>query len=186
MPALGDYNDDGRFDFEDVRSSVHDTWEGFVDFAFRDNVLEVGLGLIFASCFTAVANSLVSDLVLPIISLLPFLSRNIEEKFIILRGGKAHPERYNTVRQALDDGALVWAYGSFLDKVFRFLVIAVSLYLIARIYSWITRDNIVKKQVRCRFCRKYISEKAKRCFNCTSWQDGREDKGQIDQSQTDE
>lgn len=82
---------------------------------------------------------------------------------------------YNTVKQALDDGATVWAYGSFIDKVVRFLLIAVSLFLIAKFYSWITSDNIVKRQVRCKYCRKYISEKAKRCVNCTSWQDGRED-----------
>lgn len=81
---------------------------------------------------------------------------------------------YNTKDQALSDGAVVFAYGSFLDKVVRFLIIAISLWAIATTYSRVTKDNIVKKQVKCKFCRKYISEKAKRCVNCTSWQDGRE------------
>jgi len=132
-----------------------------------------------AASFTAVANSLVSDIILPLVSLLPFIGRNIEENFLILRAGPSYDKHisrgYNTVGQALDDGAVVWAYGSFIDKVVRFFLIAFSLYVIAEIYSWTTHDNIVKKLVRCRYCRKYISEKAKRCVNCTSWQDGRED-----------
>lgn len=125
---------------------------------------------------------MVSDIILPIISLLPFLSRNFEEKFIILRTG-ANPDEnitqgYNTVQQALDDGAVVWAWGLFIEKLLHFVMISISLFMIASLYSWAARDNIVKKQVKCRYCRKWISENAKRCVNCTSWVDGREDKGQ--------
>lgn len=64
---------------------------------------------------------------------------------------------------------MVFAYGSFIDKVVRFLCVAMGLWIIAMGYSWGSKDNIVKKQVRCKFCRKYISEKARRCVNCTSW-----------------
>jgi large conductance mechanosensitive channel len=129
-----------------------------------------------------VANSLVSDIILPVVSLLPFLSHNIEEKFLVLRGGRSHAKtHYNTVQQALDDGAVVWAWGSFVDKLLRFFLIALSLFLIAKMYSIVTKDNIVKRQVRCKYCRKYISERAKRCVNCTSWQDGREEKRPADE-----
>jgi len=187
MPRLVDYFDadrDGDLDFADVSSYARSTWASFTDFCFRDNVLEVAVGLIFASTFTAVANSLVSDIILPIIALLPFISRNIEEKFLILQRGHSS-SRYNTVSQALEDGALVWPYGQFLDKVFRFFLIALALFLIAKSYSWLASDNIIKRQIRCRYCRKYISENAKRCFECTSWQDGREDNGKPAAATTD-
>ena len=75
-----------------------------------------------------------------------------------------------------------------------------SLYLIALMYQFMSKDPIIKRTVKCRFCRKLISEKvgcwirlswsclvlvlvvmadgeanqATRCENCTSWQDGRE------------
>jgi large conductance mechanosensitive channel len=133
-----------------------------------------------ATTFTACANSLVSDILLPIISLLPFLSRNLSQKFAILKHGPNYDPSistgYNTREQAVSDGALVFAYGNFLDKIVRFFCVAASLWVIAMTYSRLAGDNIVKKQVRCRYCRKYISEKAKRCVNCTSWLDGREEK----------
>ena len=69
-----------------------------------------------------------------------------------------------------------WAAVDFIDKIVRFFIIATALWLIAVVYSRTSGDNIVKKQVKCKFCRKYISEKARRCVNCTSWTDGREDR----------
>jgi large conductance mechanosensitive channel len=189
---LLDFDGDGDLDFNDLRTASSHFWSSFADFALRDNVLEVAVGLMyvypllithhkltsnsFASSFTAVANSLVSDIILPIVSLLPFLSRNIGEKFLILRKGQSHTWNYNTIEQALKDGAVVWAWGSFVDKVLRFVIIALALFMIASMYSRITHDNIIKRQVRCKFCRKYISEKAKRCVYCTSWLDGRDEK----------
>ncbi|KAF2399289.1 putative ion channel [Trichodelitschia bisporula] len=157
------------------------TFDSFTDFALRDNVLEVAVGLILAAAFSAVANSLVTDILLPVVSLIPWINRNLDERFAVMRPGPQYryPNGtvvgYNTRAQALEDGALIWAWGAFLDAVLRFLLIAASLFAIARIYGYVADDNIIKKQVRCKECRKYISEKARRCFNCTSWQDGRED-----------
>jgi len=133
-----------------------------------------------AAAFTAIVSSLTTGIILPIVSLLPFLNRNLDEKFAILRPGPNYKNgtytEYNTIRQALDDGAVVMAYGDFLDKVFRFFVIGTILYTIVRIYSWVSRDDsIIKHTVKCRYCRKWINQKALRCINCTSWQDGRED-----------
>ena len=157
MPQLGNNVPQQLLDEERaVRTKVSSAWEQFKDWALNDNVLEVALGLILASQFTAVVNSLVSDIILPVISLLPFLNRNLEEKFLVMRGPK---KNYNTLKQALDDGALVWAWGAFLDKVVRFLLVAVVLFTIGKLYGWMAGDKVIKKQVRCKYCRKYISEK---------------------------
>lgn len=90
-------------------------WSDFCDFALRDNVLEVAVGLILAAAFSSVVTSFVSDILLPPIACLPFLSRNLDERFALLREGASHRhgggERYNTVQQAIDDGAVVMAYG---------------------------------------------------------------------------
>lgn len=66
-----------------------------------------------ANEFTKVVTSFVSDVVLPVVSLLPFLNRNMDQKFAILSKGPNFEEGkgYNTVKQARDDGALVLAWG---------------------------------------------------------------------------
>ncbi|KAF2714366.1 gated mechanosensitive channel [Pleomassaria siparia CBS 279.74] len=154
MPQLDDNTQQMLRDAENgVRKHTYTAWDSFSNFALRDNVLEVAVGLILAASFTACANSLVTDIILPIISLLPFLSRNLDEKFAILQRGPSYNQTistgYNTKDQALADGAVVFAYGNFLDKVLRFLLIAIALWSISMIYSTVTKDAIVKKQVKC-------------------------------------
>ncbi|KAB8338830.1 hypothetical protein FH972_021774 [Carpinus fangiana] len=150
-------------------------WQGFCDWALKDNVLEVALGLIIAAAFTAVVTSFVSDIILPVVSLLPFIRSNFDEWFAVLRRGESGLP-YNTMEQAVSDGAVVMAYGVFLNKLFNLLGVGLSLYGVARLYGWVASDDVIKRQIKCRYCRTWISEKAKRCKGCSSWMDGREDK----------
>ncbi|KIJ30963.1 hypothetical protein M422DRAFT_186517, partial [Sphaerobolus stellatus SS14] len=93
-----------------ARTKLMSSWAGFIDFALRDKVLEVAIGLIIASAFTKVVNSLVSDILLPILSLLPFMSRHLDEKFTVLRRRPHYgkPQGHNTRQQVIDDGAVLW------------------------------------------------------------------------------
>ncbi|OAL51673.1 hypothetical protein IQ07DRAFT_387838 [Pyrenochaeta sp. DS3sAY3a] len=157
MPRLDEHTEEVLRDAESgIRRRTASAWDSFSNFALRDNVLEVAVGLILAASFTACANSLVSDIILPLISLLPFLARNLDEKFAILKHGPNYngtiANGYNTVGQALADGAVVFAYGSFLDKVVRFLAVAVVLWGVAMGYSRGTEDSEFFKFSRC--CRR--------------------------------
>lgn len=68
-----------------------------------------------AAAFTSVVTSFVSEILLPPLSLLPFINRNMDEKFAILRRGPLYNTTdghgYNTLKQAAEDGAVVLAYG---------------------------------------------------------------------------
>ena len=48
---------------------------------------------------------------------------------------------------------------SFLDKVINFFGIGIALYVVAQAYTWMSNDAIVKHMVKCKYCRKRISEK---------------------------
>ncbi|EJT98414.1 ion channel [Dacryopinax primogenitus] len=158
-----------------IITRVRSAWRGFIEFAARDNVLEVAVGLMLGAAFTGVVSSLVSDIILPPLSLLPFMGKNLEEKFLVLKHGHTSHMRYDTLTQAAEDGAVTMAWGLFLNNVFHFLGLGLSLYLLAQFYGWVSSDSIIKHTVRCSYCRKEISPKAKRCYLCTSWLDGRED-----------
>ncbi|KAK4160759.1 putative large-conductance mechanosensitive channel [Cladorrhinum sp. PSN259] len=149
---------------------------GFLDFAFKGNVLEIAFGLILASMFTALVTSLMTDILLPPISVILPLNKNLEEKFAVLKQGESKGAGYNTLKQAQEDGAVVMAYGVFLNRVVNFVGVGFVLYGLAWGYQAVSKDPIIKRTVKCRYCRKQINEKAKRCVECTSWQDGREDR----------
>ncbi|KAJ7477069.1 ion channel [Mycena galericulata] len=153
---------------------VKNAWSGFKGFLGRDNVLEVAVGLIIAGGFSTLVNSLVSDVLLPPVSLLPFMGRNLPAKFMVLRTGPNSP--YNTLQQAAEDGAVTLAYGAFLDNLVNFFALGAVLYGVAQLYSVFTKESIIKHIIKCKYCRKDISETAKRCAFCTSWLDGREEK----------
>lgn len=57
---------------------------------------------------------------MPILALLPFIDRNFEEKFAVLRRGKGGKGGYMTVKQALEDGAVVLRYGYVMLFLFVF------------------------------------------------------------------
>ncbi|KAF7547557.1 hypothetical protein G7Z17_g7642 [Cylindrodendrum hubeiense] len=88
-------------------------WDGFIDFAFQGNILQIAFGLILAAAFTDLVKSFVSDVLMPPISIILPINRNMEEKFAVLRAGPNFNTStgYNTLHQAQDDGAVVMAYG---------------------------------------------------------------------------
>lgn len=143
------------------RAKAHRFLHGFIDFAFQGNVLEIAFGLIIASMFTALVTSLVTDILLPPISVLLPLNKNLEEKFAVLKGGSNYKGEggYNTLKQAQADGAVVMAYGFFLNRLINFIGVGMSLYGMAATYQFFSKDPIIKRTVRCRYCRKNINEK---------------------------
>ncbi|KAI1415790.1 hypothetical protein F5Y13DRAFT_186646 [Hypoxylon sp. FL1857] len=114
-----DFNEEAPAPEEERRTLLREGEEkaqrffsGFIDFAFSGNILEIAFGLILATAFTAVTTSLVSDILLPPLSVVLPLRRNMNEKFAVLRPGPNYDEDgYNTLEQAQSDGAIVLAYG---------------------------------------------------------------------------
>lgn len=158
-------------------------YNDFIAFVGRDNVLEVAVALIIGTAFTAVSKSLVSDILTPPMSLIPFLDRNLVNKFLVLRCGHVHGPvklldgecRYNTLEQAANDGAITFSYGRFLESSLQFLSSALSLYIITKLIQMVWGKQIVKESVKCEYCRKSVPKLARRCGFCTSWLDGREE-----------
>ena len=70
--------------------------------------------------FTAVITSFVSDIILPPLSVLLPLNKNLEEKFAVLRSG-THRDKggvgYNTLSRLRMMGLLLWRMGEFLFVV---------------------------------------------------------------------
>lgn len=158
-------------------------YHDFVSFIGRDNVIEVAVALIIGNSFTAVSTSLVSDILTPLLSLVPFLDRTLVNKFVVLRCGRGTKAleqtacEYHTLAQAVQDGANTLSYGQFLEISLQFLFSACSLYLLIKFIQALWHKPIVKETELCQYCCRSNSKRAKRCGFCTSWLDGREDQG---------
>lgn len=116
-----------------------------------------------AAAFTNVVTSFVSDILLPPLSVILPLNANLDLKFAVLQAGDHYREwgGYNTIDQAQDDGAVVMAYGVFLNKTINFVGLGMALYGLASLYQYFTRDPIIKRTVKCRYCKKRINEKVR-------------------------
>ncbi|CAH0015608.1 unnamed protein product [Clonostachys rhizophaga] len=136
-------------------------FDGFIDFAFSGNILQIAFGLIIASIFTDLVKSFVGDILMPPLSVILPLKKNIEEKFAILRVGDTYNKTagYNTLKQAQNDGAVVMAYGLFIYQVVSFFMIGLALYALALLYTSFSSDPIIKHTKKCKYCRQRINEK---------------------------
>ena len=57
---------------------------------------------------------------------------------------------------------------TFINKVFNFIGIGIALYTVALVYGWASNDSVIKHTVKCKYCRKRISEKVS-CSNSLSF-----------------
>lgn len=114
-------------------------WKEFKAFIMRGNVLDLAVGIIIGASFTAIVNSLVNDLIMPIISLLT-RGVNFSDVFIPLQ---PWPDGVpQSMAQAKELGIAVFAVGSFINALINFLIIALVVFLLVR-----TVNNLTKKDV---------------------------------------
>ncbi len=145
----------------------------FRDFIMRGNVLDLAVAVIIGGAFGKIVTSLVSDIIMPLISLL-LGNVDFSNLYLVMKGvvpaGTALAEAQKL------PGVLTWNYGLFLTNVVNFLIIAFVIFMIVRAASRAAQG--LKKPApaapaapttkECPYCVSTISIKATRCPNCTS------------------
>ena len=107
----------------------------FKEFIARGSVIDLAVGIIIGAAFTAIVNSLVNDIIMPPIGLL-LGGIDFSDFFITIKGtGQA------TLKATRDSGAVVIAYGQFINAVIRFLIVALAVFLIVKQVNIITRKK---------------------------------------------
>lgn len=135
----------------------------FKEFIQKGNAIQLAIGFVMGAAFTAIVNSLVNDLIMPILGLL-LGGVDFANKFITLDGGN-----YATIAAAEEAGAAVFAYGRFINAIISFLIIAFILFLIVKALNAMRRDE--EEEVTTKECPHCLSEvplAATRCPHCTS------------------
>lgn len=92
----------------------------------QGNALDLAIGVIIAGAFGKIVNSLVNDILMPLIGL-ALNGVNVAGQFIALNG-----QQYVSIEEAKKAGVGVLAYGSFLQGIIDFVIIAFVLFLVVR------------------------------------------------------
>ncbi len=132
-------------------------WKEFKAFISKGSVMDMAVGIIIGGGFTAIVNSLVNDLVMPLLSLLTG-GYDFTKLAVVLGSG---------------DNAATLSYGLFISAVINFLLIAFVIFCLIKSINKM-KDKMIKKEEEdptvktCPYCQSEISIKATRCPHCTS------------------
>ena len=128
----------------------------FEKFIMRGNVIDMAVGVIVGAAFQGIVNSLVNDMLMPLLSL--------------LTGGFD----FSGLCIALGEGenAATINYGSFISAIINFLLIALVIFLIIKAINKVSRKKKEEAPVpttkECPYCKEQIAIEATRCPHCTS------------------
>lgn len=144
----------------------------FKKFIMRGNVIDLAVGVIIGGAFQAIVNSLVNDIVSPVISLAT-KGINFADKFIVLTMDDVS---FKTLEAAKEAGYATLNYGSFITAVINFLIMATVIFLLVKGINKISEIGKKKEEEApaapttkvCPFCKSEISIEAVKCPNCTS------------------
>lgn len=146
----------------------------FKKFAMRGNIMDLAIGVVIGGAFQSIVNSLVSDIIMPIVSIFT---------------GKID---FSNLNIPIGDTAI--KYGNFITAIVNFLIIAFSIFLVVRYINKMDKirsdlekgitskfnkknkknkveepEEIKEPEVKiCPYCLTEIKYKAVRCPHCTS------------------
>lgn len=111
-----------------VKEEAQNFVQDFKSFAFKGNVIDLAVGVVIGAAFNNIVNSLAKDIIQPPIGKL-LGNAAFTDLFINLNSNY-----YPTLTEAEAAGEPVIKYGLFLSNVINFLITAISLYIILRIF----------------------------------------------------
>ncbi|MBK7046876.1 MAG: large-conductance mechanosensitive channel protein MscL [bacterium] len=143
----------------------------FRDFAMKGNVVDMAVGIIIGAAFGTIVASLVADIIMPPIGML-LGGVDFTNIFVALKDG-ATAGPYPTLAAAQAAGAVTMNVGMFLNKVFSFIIVAFSVFMLVKAMNKAKRAEPAPAPAapttkECPFCLSSIPLKATRCAHCAS------------------
>ena len=110
----------------------------FREFAIKGNIVDLAVGVIIGAAFGKIVDSLVKDLVMPVIGRI-FGGLDFSNWFVMLAPpppGYAGPMTYDALTKA---GVPLFAYGNFITVVLNFAILAFIVFLMVRQFNRLKR-----------------------------------------------
>ena len=134
-------------------------WGEFKEFINKGNAMDLAVGVVIGGAFTAIVNSIVNDLIKPLLSL--------------ITGGVD----FSALKIPLGEGedAAAFTYGNFIMAVISFILIAIVVFFIVKGINKMREAGKKEEPVEegpkeeppvCPFCLEEVKEGATRCPHC--------------------
>ena len=128
-------------------------WKEFKEFISKGNIVDLAIGLIMGSAFTAIVTAVVDGILMPIISGLT-AGVDYEDLTVNFFGAKLQ-------------------IGSVINAIITFLIISLFLFLIVKALNKAKKEEVVEETTKvCPHCKSEIDIEATRCPHCTSKLEG--------------
>lgn len=145
------------------KGRVENMLKEFKKFALRGNMIDLAVGIIIGGAFTGLVNSLVNDIIMPVLSL---LTKRIDftNLFIALDG-----KDYETLEKAKEANVATINYGAFISGVLNFLIMAFVVFIMVRWINKLKKPEVTVKPAtkKCPHCKSDIHLEASKCPHCT-------------------
>lgn len=161
MSSTNEHRYDFRDEFGRVGHYARNTLGGFKTFILRGNVVDLAIGIVIGAAFTSVVNSLVGNIITPLI---PLAGHS-------LSGLTWHPPYAGTDAKG---NPIVVDFGAFINAIISFLIVAAVLYFFvvrpvaALMAIYKPKEVSVPTTRDCPYCLQDIPLQATRCAFCTS------------------
>jgi large conductance mechanosensitive channel len=143
----------------------------FKKFALRGNVIDMAVGIIIGAAFSTIVNSLVNDILMPPFGWL-LGGVDFENFYLTIEAGTpAGP--YTSLADAQAAGAVTVNYGTFINSLITFLLVALAMFFLIRAINRLQHGKETEKELEpttkdCPYCLSEIPLQASRCPHCTS------------------
>jgi large conductance mechanosensitive channel len=140
----------------------------FKEFAVKGDAIDLAVGVIIGAGFGAIVKSLVDDVIMPLVSLLTGRVDFTNLYFVLSEGETPGP--YATLAAAKEAGAATLNYGTFINAIVTFVIIAFSVFLMVRAINRL-RKKPMKPEANtrpCPYCLTEVPKAAVKCASCGS------------------
>jgi large conductance mechanosensitive channel len=110
----------------------------FREFAIKGNVVDLAVGVIIGAAFGKIVDSLVSDIIMPIVGLV-FGKLDFSNLYIVM--GTVPAGVPNTLADLRKAGVSVLAYGNFITIAVNFVILAFIIFMMVRAINKLRRKQ---------------------------------------------
>ncbi|WP_407305739.1 large conductance mechanosensitive channel protein MscL [Acinetobacter sp.] len=109
----------------------------FKEFALKGNMMDLAIGVIIGGAFNKIIDSLVNDIIMPLLSVITG-GIDFTQKFFVL--GR-NPDNLQTLDALQKAGVNVLTYGNFLTVFLNFLILAWVVFLLVKLMNRLRKQE---------------------------------------------